>query len=78
MLAEVIFLLFTFFIWRKKKSASDSQRPDSYFTLLSVYRNIIQETVNTLLLAFPFRFFFYSELHDLIKNSTVLARTQKT
>lgn len=73
-------LLFAFFFWRNLHSLSDSQRSDSYFVLVSVYRNTIYETENTLLLAFLLSFFlfFYSELHDSVKNFTVLARTQQT
>lgn len=61
MLAEVIFLLLTFFHLEQKINASASQRPDSYLTLLSVYRSI-WETINTLSLGFYFQLFFFSYL----------------
>lgn len=52
-------LLFTFFFWRNLHSLSDLQRSDSYLMLVAVYRNIICESVNTLLHAFPLRFYFF-------------------
>lgn len=50
-----LFIVYVFHL-RQAGRASDSQRPDSFFTLLSVYRNVIRETVNTLPLAFLLSF----------------------
>lgn len=47
-------LLFIFFFRRNLHSLSDSA---SYLILVTVYRSIIYETVNTLLLAFLLRVF---------------------
>jgi len=52
-----LFVVYIFHL-EKKKSASDSGRPDSYLTLLYVYRNIIWKTVNTLGSAFLLSFVF--------------------
>lgn len=79
MLAEVILCCLHFSSEELCVHYQDSERSDSCLILVVVYRSIIYETVNTLLLAFLLSFFFsYSELHDSVKNFAILARTQQT
>lgn len=78
MLAEVIFLLFMFFIWRKKKCFRFTETLQVLDTVEYVQKYNMGDSTQTST-CFPTQFwFFYSKLHDPIKNFTVLAGTQKT